>query len=537
MSRDRRPEPLNADGSELALGWKDGSPPLAVPPMKARPESASARTPRVRRIDRRQIFFRTVDIELLVGEDHPVRAIWAFVERLELSRFYEGIEAVEGTAGRRPWDPQLLICLWIWAYSQGIGSAREISRRCGFDPAFQWLTAMEVVNYHTLSDFRVQHKEALDELFAQILGVLTAEGLVTLERVMHDGTRIRACASADTFRREERLQAYLAAARDQIRAMGEPGAEENCTRREHAARKRAARQREQQVLSALQELECLRQNQASGKKPQDVRVSHTEPEARVMKMPEGGFAPAYNAQLSTDAANGIIVGVGVTQSGSDSAELPAAVDRIEANTGKTPDQAVVDGGFTNRATILEMDRRQIDLVGSFPDHNAQAEGQMHRRGIDPAFYPSAFVYVPELDTYCCPAGCVLRHDGREKRCGVVHHIYRAAAADCTACACKSKCCPQSERKGRSVVRAEEHPVVAAFLDKMNTEEAKGIYRQRGRVAEFPNAWIKAKIGLRQFHLRGLDKVGMEVLWVCLTYNIQQWIRLCWRPFQSAAGNA
>lgn len=354
---------------------------------------------------------------------------------------------------------------------------------------------------------------------------------------MHDGTRIRACASADTFRREERLQAYLAAARDQVRAMGEPGAEENCTRREHAARQRAARQRVQQVRSALEQLEGLRQNQASGKEPQDVRVSHSDPEARVMKMPEGGFAPAYNAQLSTDAANSIIVGAGVSQSGSDSAELPAAVDRIEANTGKPPEQAVVDGGFTNRSTILEMDRRQIDLVGSFPDHKAQAEGQMHRRGIDPAFYPSAFAYDPEQDTYRCPAGGVLRHDGQEKRCGVVHHIYRAAAADCAACACKSKCCPQSERKGRSVVRAEEHPAVAAFLDKMSTEEAKAIYQQRGRVAEFPNAWIKAKIGLRQFHLRGLRKVGMEVLWVCLTYNIQQWIRLCWRPSLSAAASA
>ena len=181
----------------------------------------------------------------------------------------------------------------------------------------------------------------------------------------------------------------------------------------------------------------------------------------------------------------------------------------------------------SRETILDMADRRVDLIGSLGDSSGKAEGQFQRRGVDPAFRPQAFTYHPESDTYTCPAGKVLVHHGKEKRPGVIQHQYRAAAAECAVCPFKAKCCPQNA-EGRMVVRAEEAPAVVAFRAKMETVEGKEIYRQRGAVAEFPNAWIKAKIGLRQFHVRGLLKVTLEALWVCLTYNIQQWIRLRWR---------
>src|SRR5204863_2488471 len=169
---------------------------------------------------------RVVDVEQLIEEDHPARAIWAFVGKLDLGPFEEPIEAVEGVAGRPVWNRQLLVSLWIYAYSRGIGSAREIARRCGYDPAFQWLCGLGEINHHTLSDFRVAHDASLRELFVQVLGVLSSEGLVSLERVMHDGTRIKACAGADSFRREERLKEHLEAARQQVEAMGDPRQEE-----------------------------------------------------------------------------------------------------------------------------------------------------------------------------------------------------------------------------------------------------------------------------------------------------------------------
>lgn len=495
----------------------------SAPPPKA---DAPPGPPRVKAVNRTQTMMRVVAVEQLIEEDHPARAIWAFVGKLDLQPFYAPIEAVEGVAGRQPWDPRVLVCLWIYAYSRGIGSAREIARRCAYDPAFQWLTGMEEINYHTLSDFRVGHGDRLPELFAQVLGLLSAEGLVSLERVMHDGTKIKACAGADSFRREEKVRAHLAAARQQVEAMGDPQADES--ERQRGARERAARERQSRLEQALEELGKIRQSKRGSPAQESARVSLTEPESRIMKQSDGGYAPSYNVQFSTEASHKIIVGTGVSQCASDYGELSGAAQRVKENLGHKPQQMVVDGGFTCRENIVNMAAQGVDLIGSLGEGEKQSAGQMKRRGVAEEFYPSAFAYDAKQDCYRCPAGQTLRYAGQEQRPGVVQHQYRAEEKVCAACPFKAQCCPQNGNKGRSIIRAEEAPEVEAFARKMQTEEAKGIYRQRGEIAEFPNAWIKAKLGLRQFHVRTLAKVRLEVLWACLTYNIQQWIGACWR---------
>ena len=256
-------------------------------------------------------------------------------------------------------------------------------------------------------------------------------------------------------------------------------------------------------------------------------MSMSDPEARVMKQSDGGFAPSYNVQITTDGKEKVIVGIGVSQSGSDYGELVVAIDRVEANVRQEPGQVVVDGGFTSRENILAMSEREIDLIGSMGTGSSQSAGQLKRRGVDPSFYPEFFHYDAASDTYSCPAGKILRADGEEKRPGRTNYKYRACVRDCQRCPFRRQCCPQNGP--RSIVRGVDAPEVSAFIAKMETDESKKIYRQRGEVAEFPNAWIKAKMGLRQFRLRGLIKVGMEVLWAALSYNIKQWIRLCWRP--------
>jgi transposase len=484
---------------------------------------------RLKPINREQMVLRAVEVEKLVAEDHEVRAIWEFVGRLDLSLYYEDIEVVEGEAGRPALEPRLMISLWIYGYSKGVSSAREISRLCEYDPAYQWLTGLKAINYHTLSDFRVKHKEALDELFIGGLGVMSAEGLVSLERVMHDGSKVKAYAGVDTFRREEKLRAHLEAARQQVEQMGDPRTAEEVSPRVAKARQRAARDKQQRLEKALEELEEIRASKSSLEEKKKVRVSTTDPEARIMKQPDGGFAPSYNAQITTDAKEKVIVGVTVSQCGSDYGELVPAMEKVEENMGRNPEQAVVDGGFMSRENILAMDGKKIDLIGPMGDGAEQSVGQLNRRGVEPAFRPEAFGYDEGSDTYTCPAGKVLRPDGKEEQPGRINYLYRAQGADCRACPFREKCCPQSGTRGRRIRRAVDDPVIVAHMEKMQTEEAQEIYRQRGGVAEFPNAWIKDKIGLRQFRLRGLIKVGMEVLWACLTYNIKQWIRLCWRP--------
>ncbi len=216
--------------------------------------------PRLAPIDRSQLLLHTVDVETLIEEDHSARAIWQLIGGLDLSLYYAKIAAVEGQAGRNHTAPQLLISLWLYAYSQGISSAREIARRCVFEPGFAWLSGLQPISHRTLSGFRSDHQEALDNLFVQVVGMLSAEGLITMQRITLDGTKIKANASGNTFRRKEKIEAHLALAREQVQKMNEQAAEEEKTaKRRAAAKRRASRQRASRLEAALRAVERLQQ--------------------------------------------------------------------------------------------------------------------------------------------------------------------------------------------------------------------------------------------------------------------------------------
>jgi transposase len=489
--------------------------------------------PRYEAIDREQLCWRVVDVERLIGEEHPARAIWEFVGKLDLSGYSGEIRAVEGQAGRPAWDPRLLISLWVYGYSEGVGSGRAIEEMCEWEPAYQWLTGGRVVNGHTLTDFRVKHEKALKELFVQVLGLLSADGLVTLERVMQDGTKIRASAAADSFRRKERVEQALKQAAEQVAAVEEMGEEE--TSRRAKARQRAARERKERLEKALEEFEKLAE-EGSEKDKEKRRVSSSDPQARVMKQADGGFAPSYNVQIDTDAQSGVVVAVGVVQAGNDFEQLEPGIERVEQNLGKTPKEVVTDGGFVSRDTIVAMKGRAIEYIAPCVDEAGKGQGSYDGRGVSDEYHSSRFVYDAHSDSYRCPQGKILCYEGKEQRHMQVSYRYRAQRSDCQGCPVKSQCCPGNRVTGRSVHRSEELAEVAEFRQKMATEQAREIYRQRAQVAETPNLWIKAKFGLRQFSVRGLRKVGMEALWTCLTYNIRVWIRLRWRQ-PAAVANA
>lgn len=499
-------ETLRAEGPPAAMATAVGQEPRK----------------RFRAINRRQLMMRSVDVEKLVEEDHPVRAIWAMVCQLDWSQFEEDVKVVEGGKGRSSHDPRLLAALWIYAYSEGVNAARELSRMCSYEPGCQWLTGMEEVNHHTLSDFRGKDKEAQDDLFKQVLGVLSAEGLTDLKRVMQDGTKIRAQASGNSFRREDTLREHLKLAQEQIEAMGSPDSEE-LSQRVMKAKQRAVREKKQRLGHALEELKKLEQDRPDSEKVP--RVSETDPEARVMKQPDGGFAPSYNVQICTDASKKIIVAVDTTQAGTDYDELVEGIDAVEANTGHIPEQLVVDGGYIKNANIEEAAERGIDLIGPVAESNPEAS--LKKRGVGPDFYPDKFRYDERTDTFTCPAEKSLTFQRRSQREGRIDHQYRAKAVDCNNCPFRDQCWPKGSP--RMIIRKEDSEAVQAFRAKMQTEEAKQIYRCRAAVAETPNAWIKAAFGLRQFRLRGLHKTGMEAGWACLTYNILQWARLIWKP--------
>jgi transposase len=480
-------------------------------------------------VDRRQLTWRVIDVENLIEEDHPARAIWELVGRLDLSPYRAGIRAVEGRAGRPALDPHLLISLWIYAYSQGVGSAREIARRCEYHPAYQWLTALEPMSAHVLSDFRVQHLEALQKLFGEVLGVLSAEGLIGLQRVMVDGTKIQAQAAVDSFHREQTLRGHLVAARQQVAAMGDP-AVEGPSPQIVRARQRAQRERVERIESALQQMEKI-QREGDRDEP---RVSSTDPEARVMKQADGGFAPSYNAQVATDAAHGIIVAAAATQAGNDFGQLMPTLARVEQNLGQCPPQVVADGGYVSADNITALAAKPVEFIGPAEDPAGKGASSYQRRGVGAAFHAEKFVYEAATNSFRCPEGKLLLYAGQRVRGCETSYKYQAQAADCRACPSKPQCCPDNRVAGRSVQRSQVRPEVAEFRRKMQTEEARAIYRQRAQVAETPHLWIKAKFGLRQFLVRGLRKVGQELLWAALACNVKQWIRLRWKPRREAA---
>src|ERR1035437_384340 len=492
-------------------------------------ENTTSKQPLIRYVNRQQMSWRAVDVEHLIGEDHPARAIWALVGRLNLSAFYQAIESSAEQGGRPAFDPHLLICLWVYAYSQGIGSAREVARRCEYDPAFQWLTGLQEVNYHTLADFRVERQKELDELFTQVLAALSKEGLVTLEQVMQDGTKIKALASTRSYHREPTIREHLERARQRVTEMGDPRNEETHGKIKQA-RARARQEQQERLENALEELGKLQAAKQGEKAKSGARVSTFDPQARVMKQSDGGLALSYNAQISADAAHGLIVGAAVTQEANDSAQLLAAVDRMEERLKKKPQQMVADGGYTTRDNIEKMAGRGIDFLGSMEKTTSGATAPQR-------LPPGAFVYQSERNLYLCPEGKWLRSQGRhnnKRKRGMVAYRYEARFSDCQPCVRKPECCPENQSQGRGLLRWEESATVAAFRGKMGSVEARAHSRRRGPVVEFCHAWIKTKLGLRQFHVRGLEKVGTELLWACLTYNLQQWIRLS-KPDTAAAG--
>jgi transposase len=348
----------------------DPQPPLlTLPTPSGRSEETSQEAPRYETANRTQIELTPTDLEALLPPGHAARLVWRFVEGLDLAVFHATAKARAGTPGRPGIDPQILIALWLYATIDGVGSARELDRLCYSHDAYRWLRGGVSVNYHTLSDFRVAHQAALDDLLTQSIATLRHKGVVTLARVAQDGTRVRASAGVGSFRREGTLRECLQAAQqlvERTKRQGEGGAT-----RPEAAQARAAADRLARVEEALAELPAVAAAKArtaskrKGATPKEARVSTTDPHARRMKMADGGYRPAYNVQFATDHASDVIVGVAVTNVASDQHELVPMLDQVEARVGR-PTTLLVDGGFVSHEAIDEVTARGVTLLAPVP---------------------------------------------------------------------------------------------------------------------------------------------------------------------------
>jgi transposase len=319
--------------------------------------------------DRTQIELLPTDLEARLPPDHAARLVWRFIEGLDLSAFYAGIKAREGGAGRTPIDPKILLALWLYATIDGVGSARAVDRLCGAHDAYRWLCGGVSVNYHTLSDFRVQHQAALEDLLTQSITVLLHRGVVTLARVAHDGTRVRASAGVGSFRRAASLRDCQRTARQQVaRTVRQQDGEGG--RREVAAQARAAREREACVDEALRQLPDVQamkdRSTKRGQRRREARVSTTDPDARIMKLADGGYRPAYNVQFATDMDSRVVVGVHATNQPSDQGTFLPMLAQLRRRTGRVPACGVVDAGVNTKDTVTQAAAAGVTMYAPVP---------------------------------------------------------------------------------------------------------------------------------------------------------------------------
>jgi transposase len=463
--------------------------PASVDAGPAKPPPDLSLPPRLRTADRQQLL-SPMTIDDLLEADHPARAVWRFALGLDLTVLYDRILARGHSAGRPAIDPRILVALWLYATLAGVKSANALADLCIRHDAYFWLAGGIAVNAHTLSDFRVQDSDFLEQMLQHSVTVLRQPGVIDLERVAQDGMRVRASAGAASFRRRETLEKLLQEAQAEVQrlqqqpdATAEPTVgqevatqrqpaqeQDEPSRQQRAAARRHAAQRVERIRRALgrmPEMEAKKEKARKKKsrkkggqkaeKNEAARVSATDPEATVMKMPDGGYRPAYNVQFSTVCQGQVIVGVEVVTEGTDQGQLPPMLDQIEKRFEERPKEALVDGGFANHEDIEKVQKG-------------------------------------------------------EKGCKVYAPV------------------PEPKKKGvdRYEPKATDSEEVAKWRERMGKEEAKEIYKERAATAECVNAQARNR-GLTQFLVRGLRKVKAIALWFAIAHNVARGFTLQPQP--------
>jgi transposase len=420
---------------------------------------------RLRKPERRQMAWVPQCPDDWVPARHGVRTVADVVAKLDLSAFRETIGAREGVAGRDATDPELLVALWLYACIRGIGSARELARRCEESAPFRWLCGGVSVNHRMLSDFRTDHGAALDQLFTQVIASLVDQELLSVSRISQDGVRVRVSAGASSFRREERLRKLLAESQKQVeelrRQVDEPEKLSAAAAQKKGTRRRAAEDQQKRLEQALAQLPELQQRQAQrveraghgeyGQKIREkqLRVSTTDPHARVMKMANGGYHPAFNVQLASDPRSRAILGVEVSNQAYDSAGLSEPMrEQVERRSGKKVQQQLLDGGYLRNRDIERAHQQGVELF--IPPKGARTE----------------------------------KNRGRELQAKITDSV-----------------------------------AVRAWKQRMGSEQGQKIYRQRASTSETINADLRSYRGLMQLTVRGLHKARCVALWCALAYNV------------------
>jgi len=347
------------------------------------------------RADRRQTRWDFIDLEALLPSDHRARIVWAFVESLDLSAFYDAIKSREGEPGRPPPDPAVVLALWLYAATEDVDSARELDRLAERDLAYRWIAGGVPLNYHGLSDFRAENRELFDRLVTESATALIAEGLVSLTEVAIDGTKVRANASRESFKTAEQLVRIEAAVERRLAALRAETERdpEASARRKRAARERAAqevKERAERARATLERLRAEKEKRAQkhpgekANKKSEPKASMSDPDARSMHFSDGAVRPGYNAQIAATPKEGVILSVEMTDQRNDSGLAVPMVDDLVRRYGKTPETLLIDTNYATSediAALAEHPAGRVTVYAPVPSEreNISARGLANRQ--------------------------------------------------------------------------------------------------------------------------------------------------------------
>jgi transposase len=496
-------------------------------------------------IDRERYVLPTLD--KLIAQDDPVRLFDEVLATVDWSPWEAQYKP--GKRGQPPIHPRFIAAAILYGLYRGIRSSRRLEEACNYRFDFMWLVQCRRLDHTTIAKFRTRFRDPLKHLFRQIGRLAINLGLVRLGEIAFDGTRVKASNSRYNTRTaatlEEKLRvldelyeklASECEANDDEAAMA--GSPTHLPEELGASRRR--RERIAAALEQAQAADAAREKEGVDPKKNPAQVPMTDPDSRVMPNKEGGYAPNYTPTITADGHSGFILDCDVLAQVNESDALPESVDRIQETFGQKPKTVLTDAGNSTGQNMAAMEERGIEFLVPTESHQPQPGNPAHR--LDPrqpvpeeqwADLPrnpqgqldkSCFAYDAEADEYHCPQGRPMPYEqtksqGRERR---QRRIYRSA--DCSGCPLAAACLSPKGKRGRTVSRDQYEPVRERTAARMADPVARQRYNQRPRIAETPFGILKSVMGLRQFLLRGLEKVKTEWRWAATAFNIVKLVR-------------
>lgn len=515
------------------------------------------------RLAREQTFLFAPTLDEVIPEDDPVRL---YHEVLSLFDWSEWEAHYDLYRGQPAIHPRLLVGLILYGLRLGIRSSRKLEDAARNRLDLMWLLEGRQPDHTTIATFRTRFAAELKQLGRQLVAWLAAAEEVDPGLVAVDGTRVAANNSAGRVATAATLEQKIAAEQEAIeRGLSElavndaaeagqgsltvlpPGLQR---RAERLARLEVARQAAVAQAAAAAQRQAAKGSAKQGEEPPRRAVPTTDPEARRLPNKDGGCRPNYTPVVATEGRHGFIVDEVVNGTGDEVSELLGVTARVQALREELSEETseplcvLADGAYQTGYHLQEATRLGLDLVGplagvsqSLPAEVPQAKAgeplgesclaELPNNPSTKRWDRRCFAYDAARDVYYCPLGEELRFEETvrvQRSEGLVpERVYRCHR--CAGCLWRERCVTSRNKQGRTIHRSSYEPYQECQRAKMQTAEAQAAYRRRGPLVETVFGVVKAQFGVRQFLLRGREKVSLEWRWVCLAYNVRKLVNL------------